>query len=121
MSDRGHEQGSEQRPAATSALAIMVLLLIGCLQSRSAGAIHFHRTLRLPGHNGRGKSVAGVIADSAGNLYGIAANDGAYGHGAVFEVTRAARKRCSTAFVLWVPVDDQDVVPGSERLMGGWY
>ena len=99
MSDRGHEQGSEQRPAATSALAIMVLLLIGTFAVPGAQAQYtFTALYDFQGTTDGGNPWAGVIADSAGNLYGIAANDGAYGHGAVFEVTPSGQETVLYSF-----------------------
>ena len=40
--------------------------------------------------NGGALPAAGVILDSTGNLYGTASNNGATGHGAVFELTPGA-------------------------------
>lgn len=42
---------------------------------------------RLPGGAGGSIIDGGVVIDSAGNIYGTAQNDGAYGGGVVFEIT----------------------------------
>ena len=91
MSDRGHKQISERRLAATSARAIMALLMMGLLAVPAAQAQSSFTMTPLYGFQGGTDGdypQSGLIEDSSGNLYGTAGNDAATSgaFGVVFEV-----------------------------------
>jgi len=67
---------------------VTCLVICGWLAITSVGLAASHETLlhKFTGTPDGGIPVAGVVFDSAGNLYGTTATGGAYGYGSVFEL-----------------------------------
>jgi uncharacterized repeat protein (TIGR03803 family) len=70
---------------ATAALASVVVIVLG-LSTPSARAQTFTVLYNFTGASDGGYPYAGLIQDTAGNLYSTTAWDGPYGYGVVFKV-----------------------------------
>jgi uncharacterized repeat protein (TIGR03803 family) len=84
--------------AASTALTLIVLLLLGVVTTQSAQAQTFSVLYAFTGGADGGASFAGLIRDAAGTLYGTTESGGAFGFGTVFKVGKNGKETVLYSF-----------------------
>jgi uncharacterized repeat protein (TIGR03803 family) len=84
---------------ATADLMLVVALGLGLLATQSAEAQTFTVLHAFAGERSDGASpFAGLVADTAGNLYGTTSSGGSIGYGTVFKVSKARKETLLHSF-----------------------